>query len=77
MTAMTPASPQIVWFRQDLRLQDQAAFAEAAARGPVIPVYVLDDQGWYYRYSHLQAFDPAIQPGVKYLRPVSVNMPGA
>ena len=28
-------------------------------------VYVLDDRGWYYRYSHLQSFDPAIQPGVK------------
>ncbi|HZW31674.1 MAG TPA: PKD domain-containing protein [Isosphaeraceae bacterium] len=26
--------------------------------------YVLDDRGWYYRYSHLQSFDPAIQPGV-------------
>jgi hypothetical protein len=26
-------------------------------------VYVLDDQGWYYRYSHLQTIDPAIKPG--------------
>src|SRR5206468_5753642 len=26
-------------------------------------VYVLDDQGWYYRYSHLKTIDPAIQPG--------------
>ena len=25
--------------------------------------YVLDDRGWYYRYSHLQSFDPAIKPG--------------
>ena len=34
---------------------------------PVAPrydvVYVLDDRGWYYRYSHLQSFDPAIKPG--------------
>lgn len=37
-------SPVIVWFRRDLRLSDQAALAEAAARGPVIPVYVLDDE---------------------------------
>jgi len=37
-------APSLVWFRQDLRLHDQAAFAEAAARGPVIPVYVLDDE---------------------------------
>ena len=26
-------------------------------------VYVLDDQGWYYRYSHLKTIDPAIKPG--------------
>ena len=37
-------NPQIVWLRRDLRLADQPAFAEAAARGPVIPVYVLDDE---------------------------------
>ncbi len=27
-------------------------------------VYILDDRGWYYRYSHLQTFDAAIKPGV-------------
>lgn len=27
-------------------------------------VYVLDDRGWYYRYSHLASIDPAIKPGV-------------
>jgi hypothetical protein len=27
-------------------------------------VYVLDDRGWYYRYSHLHSIDPAIKPGV-------------
>lgn len=36
--------PKLVWLRQDLRLKDQAAFSAAAAEGPVIPVYVLDDQ---------------------------------
>ncbi|MFM9935523.1 MAG: cryptochrome/photolyase family protein [Novosphingobium sp.] len=36
--------PSIVWLRRDLRLADQAAFAAAAAAGPVIPVYVLDDE---------------------------------
>ncbi|MBY8820977.1 cryptochrome/photolyase family protein [Sphingomonas colocasiae] len=35
----------IVWFRQDLRLADQAALCAAVAEGPVIPVYVLDDEG--------------------------------
>ncbi len=36
--------PQIVWLRRDLRLVDQAAFCAAAERGPVIAVYVLDDE---------------------------------
>lgn len=36
--------PVIVWLRQDLRLADNPALAEAAAAGrPVLPVYVLDD----------------------------------
>ncbi len=33
----------IVWLREDLRLADQAAFAAAVRKGPVVPVYVLDD----------------------------------
>ena len=33
----------IVWFRQDLRLADNPAFFQAAARGPVVPVYILDE----------------------------------
>ncbi|WP_324808713.1 deoxyribodipyrimidine photo-lyase [Sphingomonas sp. LY29] len=37
------SAPTIVWLRRDLRLADQAAFVAAAAEGPVIPVYVLDD----------------------------------
>ena len=37
-------TPVIVWLRQDLRLADQAAFSAAAAEGPVIAVYVLDDE---------------------------------
>ncbi len=36
-------APQIIWFRQDLRLADQPAVAAAAKAGPVIAVYVLDD----------------------------------
>lgn len=26
-------------------------------------VYLLDDRGWYYRYSHMESIDPAVQPG--------------
>lgn len=36
-------APSIVWFRQDLRLADQAAVAAATAAGPWVGVYVLDD----------------------------------
>ncbi|MGN3973405.1 cryptochrome/photolyase family protein [Tsuneonella sp. SYSU-LHT278] len=38
------SSPQIVWLRRDLRLADQPAFHAAAQAGPVIPVYVIDDE---------------------------------
>ncbi|MFM7184085.1 MAG: cryptochrome/photolyase family protein [Planctomycetota bacterium] len=37
----TPAAPvTIVWFRSDLRLDDNPALAAAAARGPVVPVFI-------------------------------------
>ncbi|QJB67940.1 cryptochrome/photolyase family protein [Parasphingorhabdus halotolerans] len=36
--------PNIIWFRRDLRLSDQAAVIAAASEGPVIPVYILDDE---------------------------------
>ena len=40
------ASPTILWFRQDLRLRDNAALQAAlAVGGPVIPVYILDVEG--------------------------------
>ena len=46
-SAKTPspdAGPAIVWLRQDLRLADNPALAEAIAGGrPVIPVYILDE----------------------------------
>lgn len=38
-------APNIVWFRQDLRLTDHRALRAAAATGaPVLPVYILDDE---------------------------------
>ncbi|MCB2046646.1 MAG: deoxyribodipyrimidine photo-lyase [Novosphingobium sp.] len=37
-------APHIVWLRRDLRLADQPAFCAAAQAGPVIAVYVLDDE---------------------------------
>ena len=38
------ASTQLVWFRQDLRTVDQPALRAAAERGPVLGLYVLDDE---------------------------------
>ncbi|HKS36558.1 MAG TPA: PKD domain-containing protein [Verrucomicrobiae bacterium] len=28
-------------------------------------IYLLDDRGWFYRYSHLQTIDPAVRPGAQ------------
>jgi len=39
------SDPVILWLRQDLRLRDQPALIAAAEAGPVIPVYVLDEEG--------------------------------
>lgn len=39
------SAPVIVWFRQDLRLDDNPALLAAAETGkPVLPLYILDDQ---------------------------------
>lgn len=42
---MTPPSqPIIMWFRQDLRLADHPALFAAAAAGPIVGLYILDDE---------------------------------
>ncbi len=65
-------SPLILWFRQDLRLQDNAALHAALARGgPVIPLYIHDPVGegawppggasqWWLHHS-LVALDAALR----------------
>jgi len=65
-------TPAIVWFRQDLRLQDNPALAAAVRRGgPVIPVFIwdADDEGewpmgaasrWWLHHS-LLALDVSLQ----------------
>ncbi len=35
--------PQLLWLRRDLRMADNPALYHAAQAGPVVPVYVLDD----------------------------------
>ena len=38
------SAPHLVWFRNDLRLADHAAVAAAAKSGPVVALFVLDDE---------------------------------
>ena len=68
---MPLTAPTIVWLRRDLRLTDQAALLAAAGEGPVVPVFVLDDETpkhrkmgaasrWWLHHS-LGALDAALQ----------------
>jgi murein DD-endopeptidase MepM/ murein hydrolase activator NlpD len=45
----------------------EAVLAGQAANTPVKPrydvIYLLDSRGWYYRYSHLYAFEPTLKLG--------------
>ena len=39
-----PPAPTLLWFRQDLRLQDNPALSAAISRGgPVVPIYIWDE----------------------------------
>ena len=40
------SSPQIVWFKRDLRVDDHRPLLEAAAHGPVLPLYVVEPELW-------------------------------
>ncbi len=37
---------QLVWFKRDLRTEDHAPLAAAAAAGPVLPLYVVEPDYW-------------------------------
>lgn len=37
---------EVVWFKRDLRVTDHAPLAEAAARGRVVPLYVIEPELW-------------------------------
>jgi deoxyribodipyrimidine photo-lyase len=43
---MPSTTPAVLWFRRDLRLADNPALVEAAADGPVLPLFVLDPVLW-------------------------------
>ncbi|MEN2786695.1 cryptochrome/photolyase family protein [Sphingomonas qilianensis] len=64
-------SISLLWLRRDLRLSDHAALIAAVAEGPVIPVYILDDDTpkhrrmggasrWWLHHS-LAALDTALR----------------
>jgi deoxyribodipyrimidine photo-lyase len=36
----------LLWFKRDLRIADHPALAMAAARGPVLPVHVIEPEAW-------------------------------
>ncbi len=37
---------QVMWSKRDLRVDDNAALVAAAARGPVLPIYVVEPGYW-------------------------------
>jgi len=41
-----PMPPQVVWFKRDLRIHDHAPLLAAAARGAVLPLYVVEPKLW-------------------------------
>ena len=43
---MANAAIQLVWFKRDLRIDDHGPLTEAARRGPVLPVYVVEPEYW-------------------------------
>jgi deoxyribodipyrimidine photo-lyase len=38
--------PRVVWFKRDLRTADHGPLAEAASRGCIVPLYVVEPQLW-------------------------------
>jgi deoxyribodipyrimidine photo-lyase len=50
-------SYELVWFKRDLRWQDHAALAQAAARGPVRCIYVIEPALWQQPDVALQHFE--------------------
>ncbi|AZI45095.1 uracil-DNA glycosylase (plasmid) [Deinococcus psychrotolerans] len=41
---LIPQPVQLVWFKKDLRINDHAPLVEAAARGPVLPLYIYEPE---------------------------------
>jgi deoxyribodipyrimidine photo-lyase len=55
---------QIVWFKRDLRTVDHLPLAQAAARGPILPLLIVEPDYWKQpdvSWRQWQAIRPAIQ----------------
>ena len=57
-------APVLFWFRHDLRLSDNRALSAACESGqPVLPVYVLDDDGIWVVQNFAVAPSPYVSNG--------------
>lgn len=43
---MAETGTQVVWFKRDLRVHDHAPLSNAAAAGPVLPVFAIEPGQW-------------------------------
>lgn len=43
---MTMSNTQLVWFKRDLRTHDHMPLRQAALRGPVLPLYIVEPEYW-------------------------------
>ena len=43
---MREENTQLVWFKRDLRVSDNEVLAQAAERGPVVPLYIAEPDYW-------------------------------
>lgn len=54
-----PRAPlQLVWFKRDLRWVDHEPLARAAARGPVLPLYVFEPEYWLQPDTSVRQYRP-------------------
>ena len=44
-------TPVVVWFKRDLRVEDNSALMAAIAEGPILPVYVVEPDYWSMPYT--------------------------
>ena len=62
MTEVVAATDGLVVSARDDRI---AGYDDTPVNPRYDVVYILDDRGWYYRYSHFHTIDKSIRPGLK------------